>query len=89
MLRTVLVEEKRRKIVKATFGSIVWAGNIRRILPAVKAGCQPYPSIRATVQLVTEKFVWHSTKKDITAWSRVCVHCQRSKVHRHTKSSLG
>ena len=48
-----------------------------------------HPSIRATVQLVTEKFVWHSMKKDITAWSRVCVHCQRSKIHRHTKSSLG
>ena len=47
------------------------------------------PSIRATVQLVTEKFVWHSMKKDITARSRVCVHCQRSKVLRHTKSSLG
>ena len=41
MLRTVLVEEKRRKIVKATFGSIVRAGFNRRIIPAVKAGCQP------------------------------------------------
>ena len=39
--------------------------------------------------LVTEKFVWHSMKKDITAWSKICVHCQRSKIHRHTKSSLG
>ena len=27
--------------------------------------------------------------KDITAWSRTCVDCQRSKIHRHTKSSLG
>ena len=35
-------------------------------------------SIRATVMLVTEKFVWHSMKRDITAWSRICVHCQRS-----------
>ena len=48
-----------------------------------------HPSIRATVMLVTEKFVWHSMKKDITAWSKICVHCQRSKIHRHTKSSLG
>ena len=48
-----------------------------------------HPSIRATVQLVTNKFVWHSMNKDITAWSRTCVHCQRSKIHRHTKSSLG
>ena len=41
MLRTVLVEEKRRKIVKATFGSIVRAGFNQRIIPAVKPGCQP------------------------------------------------
>ena len=48
-----------------------------------------HPSIRATVQLVTEKFVWHAMKKDITAWTRTCVSCQRSKIHRHTKASLG
>ena len=48
-----------------------------------------HPSIRATIQLVTEKFVWHAMKKDITAWTRTCVSCQRSKVHRHTKASLG
>ena len=48
-----------------------------------------HPSIRATVQLVTDIFVWHSMNKDITAWSRTCVHYQRSKIHRHTKSSLG
>ena len=48
-----------------------------------------YPSIRATVQLVTEKFVWHAMKKDIRAWTRTCVSCQRSQIHRHTKASLG
>ena len=48
-----------------------------------------HPSIRATVQLVTDKFVWHSMKKDITVWTRTCINCQRSKIHRHTKSSLG
>ena len=48
-----------------------------------------HPSIRATVQLVTNKFVWHSMKKDITLWTRTCINCQRSKIHRHTKSSLG
>ena len=48
-----------------------------------------HPSIRATIQLVTEKFVWHAMKKDITAWTRTCVSCQRSKVHRHTNASLG
>ena len=47
------------------------------------------PSIRATVQLVTEIFACHAMKKDIAAWTRTCISCQRSKIHRHTKSSLG
>ena len=41
-----------------------------------------HPSIRATVQLVTEKFVWHAMK-DITAWTRTFVSCQRSKIQTH------
>ena len=44
-----------------------------------------HPSIRATVQLVTDTFVWHSMKKDITVWTRTCINCQRGKIHRHTK----
>ena len=44
-----------------------------------------HPSNRVTVQLVTERFVWHAMKKDITA----CVSCERSKIHRLTKASLG
>ena len=47
-----------------------------------------HSSIRATVQLVTDKFVWHAMKKDITACTRTCVRCQRSKIHRHTNFGL-
>ena len=47
-----------------------------------------HPSIRATIQLVTEKFVCHAMKKDITAWTRTCVSYQRSKIHMPTHQGI-
>jgi cleavage and polyadenylation specificity factor subunit 1 len=47
-----------------------------------------HPSIRSTTKLMTDKFIWHSIKKDVSAWSRTCEPCQLSKVYRHTKATL-
>ena len=46
-----------------------------------------HPSIRSTKRLITERFIWHGMKKDISGWARSCQNCQKSKVYRHTKSS--
>jgi hypothetical protein len=48
-----------------------------------------HPGIRATVKLITQRFVWPNINKDIQQWSRSCLACQRSKIHRHTCSPLG
>ncbi|KAA3673870.1 uncharacterized protein DEA37_0012599 [Paragonimus westermani] len=48
-----------------------------------------HPGIRASVKLVTERFVWPKINHDVRNWSRSCLRCQRSKVHRHTKSPHG
>ena len=48
-----------------------------------------HPSIRITTKLMTDKFIWHSIKKDVSTWTRCCISCQRSKIHRHTKSAIG
>jgi transposase InsO family protein len=48
-----------------------------------------HPGIRASVKLVTSRFVWPKVNKDVRNWARACLHCQRAKVHRHTKSPLG
>ena len=48
-----------------------------------------HPGIRATQKLCTDRFVWKSINKDVRAWARTCLHCQRSKIHRHTKAPLG
>lgn len=41
---------------------------------------------RATKKLISEKFVWPSMNKDITIWSKQCLACQKSKIHRHNSA---
>ena len=47
-----------------------------------------HPSIRATQHLITKRFVWPGINKDIRTWTKHCIPCQRSKIHRHTVSPL-
>ncbi|GFT69920.1 retrovirus-related Pol polyprotein from transposon opus [Nephila pilipes] len=48
-----------------------------------------HPGIRSTIKLMTEKFIWSNMKKGVREWARTCIHCQKFKVHRHTKSKVG
>lgn len=43
---------------------------------------------RATIKLVTERYIWPSMKKQCTQFVRSCIQCQRAKVHRHNKAPL-
>ena len=43
-----------------------------------------HPGVRATEQLIKQRYVWPGMKKDIKAWTQSCQPCQRSKVQRHT-----
>lgn len=45
-----------------------------------------HPGVKATVRLVTERFVWPGVKKDTRNWARECADCQKSKISRHTHS---
>lgn len=47
-----------------------------------------HPGIKASVKLLTSRFVWPSIKKDVTLWTRTCIACQKAKVFRHTKSPV-
>lgn len=47
-----------------------------------------HPGIRATQRLITTRFVWPGINKDVRRWTRECLHCQRAKTTRHTKSPL-
>ena len=44
-----------------------------------------HPGARASQKLIATRFVWPSMNKDIRAWSRSCLHCQRSKISRHNR----
>jgi hypothetical protein len=39
----------------------------------------------ASQRLVSSWFVWRGLTNDITSWAKSCLHCQRSKIHRHTR----
>lgn len=47
-----------------------------------------HPGIRATNKLITGKVFWPQMNKQITEWSRQCIQCQRSKIHRHNRAQL-
>lgn len=47
-----------------------------------------HPGIKATQKLIAERFVWPSMNKDIQAWTRNCIQCQKTKIQKHTKSPL-
>ena len=47
-----------------------------------------HPGVRATQRLITQRYVWPKINSDVRRWARSCVHCQRSKVHRHTVSPV-
>lgn len=48
-----------------------------------------HPGIRTSRQLVTERYFWPNMNKDVGLWAKTCIHCQKSKVTRHTNSRLG
>lgn len=40
-------------------------------------------------KIISERFVWPYMNSDIKRWTRFCITCQRTKIHRHTKSPPG
>lgn len=48
-----------------------------------------HPGIRASVKLISRRFVWSKMRRDIVMWTRACVKCQQHKITRHVHASLG
>ncbi|BHF68118.1 hypothetical protein SprV_0301114800 [Sparganum proliferum] len=48
-----------------------------------------HPGIRASQKLRAERFAWPGMNKDVKAWARSCLSCQRNKVQRHSRSPPG
>lgn len=47
-----------------------------------------HPGIRRTTHLLKSRFVWPSISTDSKMWTRHCLPCQKSKIHRHTRAPL-
>ncbi|GFU92998.1 hypothetical protein TNCV_2081441 [Trichonephila clavipes] len=47
-----------------------------------------HPEIRRSVHLMKQRFVWPSISSDVAKWAKHCLACQKSKIHRHTRSPL-
>lgn len=47
-----------------------------------------HPGRKATIKLITDRFVWKGIRKDCSKWAKECQKCQRCKVHKHTAAPL-
>ncbi|BHF71818.1 hypothetical protein SprV_0401487900 [Sparganum proliferum] len=47
-----------------------------------------HPGSRDTDKLVSDRFVWPVMHKDVKAYTRACITCQRSKVLRYNKAHI-
>lgn len=47
-----------------------------------------HPGVRTTRNLLKERFFWPSMNTDVGKWAKACIACQRSKVQRHTHSTV-
>lgn len=47
-----------------------------------------HSGIRATLKLISDRFVWPHMKHDIKQWTQSCMQCQHSKVIRHSVAPL-
>ena len=50
--------------------------------------CLFHPGIWASRNLISERFVWEGMQKDIAEFTRACVPCQQSKIHRPNSAPL-
>ena len=47
-----------------------------------------HPGIRASQQLISNRFVWSHMHRDIKKWTRSCLPCQSAKITHHTVAPL-
>ncbi len=58
----------------------------RAVLDAVHS--LAHPGIRASRQLVAQRFIWKGCNKDLAEWCRDCQHCQRGKITKQATAAV-
>lgn len=102
-LRELLKSDSALKLEKVTIGKTntqiicdISTGNKRPYLPGPyrKKAFElihglAHPGAKASVKMVTAKYIWKSMRKDVTRWARGCLQCQTNKISRHVHSPIG
>ena len=47
-----------------------------------------HPGQKATLKLISQKFVCHGMRKMVNQWTKQCLQCPRSKIQTHTHAPL-
>jgi cleavage and polyadenylation specificity factor subunit 1 len=47
-----------------------------------------YPDVRAMQRLISARYVWPRMNTDVRQWAKSCISCQKTKVQRHTVTTL-
>ena len=47
-----------------------------------------HPGIKSSQKLISQRFVWPKIHIDVRDWTKACVPCQRTKVHRPNVTPL-
>ncbi|GFR02634.1 transposon Ty3-I Gag-Pol polyprotein [Trichonephila clavata] len=71
-----------------------WEVSMDRIRPFVpeifnNLHALSHPGVRASLEMVAERYVWPSMRQIVGLWASTCLQCQRAKVSRHTRSEIG
>jgi len=48
-----------------------------------------HPGVKATVKLITQRFVWPGIQRNCRKWAQACLQCQKAKITRHNKAPIG
>jgi transposase InsO family protein len=76
-------------IVRDTHTGAIWLPARFRHLEFDRLHKFSHPGFRASLSLVSARYLWPGIRKDVKRWCLECSACQSSKVTRHTRSPLG
>ena len=48
-----------------------------------------HPETQSSTKQITKSYFWPGMNKDIASWVKTCIPCQKTKIHRPTKSPIG
>lgn len=88
-LKDVLIDDDIQLLcdVSTSHARPIVPASMRRLVFDTVHGLS-HPGVRTTRKLVTEKFVWHGVSKDVSAWTKHCLSCQKAKIQTHVRSPI-